>query len=148
MKKINKKIAIIILICGLSLLILGLILIVNSKPNNSDATNNKEDEVRENDDDQKMSSKHESDDSNFEIENFSIQQSNDVEYIVQFDIKNLTDVEYDHINISLTLLYEDGSYFYDMYFTVKDIGKYETVHYEFTTPNVLTDAHDYYFSVY
>ena len=143
--KLNKnKIMYLLIGIGIFLLILGLCLVLifdkedKNKPNtpeSPDLPEKKED----------LSSKHESD--NFVIENFAIDKTGDFEYTIKFDITNLSDKDYEILDINFNLLREDGSLFYTMVMTIGKIAKNETVHHEFQTTYVFTDTYNYTFNI-
>lgn len=94
---------------------------------------------------EELSAKHESD--NFVIENFSIIKTSEFEYAIKFDITNLSDKDYEILDINFNLLREDGSLFYSMILTIGKINKKETIHHEFLTTYVFTDTYDYSFNI-
>lgn len=144
MKLNKKKIMYLLIGVGVFLLILGLSLILifdnedEDKPNvpvTPDVPEKKEE----------LSSKHESD--NFVIDNFSIVKTSEFEYAIKFDITNLSDKDYEILDINFNLLREDGSLFYSMVIAIGKIAKKETIHHEFLTTYVFTDTYDYTFNV-
>lgn len=143
MKKNNKKNLIILAIIGFFLIIIGMFFMVFNKeqeisePKEEQTPSNKEEIF---DDEHKSTEEEE-----ISIKNFKI--SGNLEYTIELDVINNSDVDYENLNLNVSFKRDDGSVFYDYLVIVGPLKKGETKHMVEKTYNDFTSAVDYEFFV-
>lgn len=142
MKENNKKNLIILVIVGFFLITTGVFFMFFNKEEEINVKEEQNPPMKE----EIFENEHEStDEDEISIKNFKI--SGNLEYTIELDVINNSDVDFDELNLNISFKRDDGSIFYDYGIIVGSLKKGETKHIIEKTYSDFTSAADYEFFV-